>query len=73
MLQCYKLFFCSLETNFFRSEMHIPSVSVKFGLIIRAYLAGASDHIPILSKQIHALNVLKAINTSVKDPVGVGC
>lgn len=42
-----------------RSEMHVPAVSVRFGLMLEAYCRGAPDHMKILSRQQEALNKLK--------------
>lgn len=35
-----------------RAEMHNPEVSVRFGLMLEAYLRGAPDHIKSLQKQV---------------------
>ena len=45
-----------------RSEMHVPAVSVRFGLILEAYCRGAEDHMKELSRQIEAVNKLKEIS-----------
>lgn len=45
-----------------RSEMYVPSVSVRFGLILEAYFHGTEDHMKPLQKQIDALTKLKSIN-----------
>ncbi|XP_028178666.1 phosphatidylinositol 4,5-bisphosphate 3-kinase catalytic subunit delta isoform [Ostrinia furnacalis] len=42
-----------------RSEMHMPSVSVRFGLMLEAYCRGCQDHINSLMKQINCLEKLK--------------
>lgn len=42
-----------------RSEMHVPSVQVRFFLILEAYLNGSQEHIPILIKQMKCLNKLR--------------
>lgn len=42
-----------------RSEMTVPSVQIRFGLILEAYLKGSQEHIPILLKQMQCLEKLK--------------
>ncbi|CAH0748005.1 unnamed protein product [Diatraea saccharalis] len=42
-----------------RSEMHMPSVSVRFGLMLEAYCRGCQDHINSLMRQIACLDKLK--------------
>ncbi|ERL86797.1 hypothetical protein D910_04202 [Dendroctonus ponderosae] len=42
-----------------RSEMQVPSVSVRFGLILEAYCRGSQEHIPILQRQLKAVENLK--------------
>ncbi|XP_066492965.1 phosphatidylinositol 4,5-bisphosphate 3-kinase catalytic subunit delta isoform [Tiliqua scincoides] len=49
-----------------RSEMHVPSVSLRFGLILEAYCRGSSNHMKALMKQGEALNKLKALNDIIK-------
>uniref|UniRef100_A0A4W4HIX2 phosphatidylinositol-4,5-bisphosphate 3-kinase n=1 Tax=Electrophorus electricus TaxID=8005 RepID=A0A4W4HIX2_ELEEL len=49
-----------------RSEMHVASVSLRFGLILEAYCRGSIYHIKSLMKQIEALNKMKALNDFVK-------
>lgn len=49
-----------------RSEMHVPSVSLRFGLILEAYCRGSIYHIKSLMKQNEALNKMKALNDFVK-------
>ncbi|KAB0376912.1 hypothetical protein FD755_011356 [Muntiacus reevesi] len=49
-----------------RSEMHVPSVSLRFGLIMEAYCRGSTHHTKVLMKQGEALSKLKALNDVVK-------
>ncbi|KAK6472347.1 phosphatidylinositol 4,5-bisphosphate 3-kinase catalytic subunit delta isoform-like [Huso huso] len=49
-----------------RSEMHVPSVSLRFGLILEAYCRGSSHHMKLLIKQNEALNKMKSLNDFVK-------
>ncbi|CAB4036806.1 phosphatidylinositol 4,5-bisphosphate 3-kinase catalytic subunit beta isoform [Paramuricea clavata] len=44
-----------------RAEMHVPEVSVRFGLLLEAYCRGCVAHMASLSKQVEAMNKLKAI------------
>lgn len=39
--------------------MQVPSVSVRFGLILEAYLRGTQEHIHILQKQLDCVEILK--------------
>ena len=49
-----------------RSEMHVPSVSVRFGLILEAYCYGNCKHLKTLTKQVEALKKMRLINDTVK-------
>uniref|UniRef100_A0A673IWE7 phosphatidylinositol-4,5-bisphosphate 3-kinase n=1 Tax=Sinocyclocheilus rhinocerous TaxID=307959 RepID=A0A673IWE7_9TELE len=49
-----------------RSEMHVSSVSLRFGLILEAFCRGSIFHIKNLMKQNEALNKMKALNDFVK-------
>ncbi|XP_029424673.1 phosphatidylinositol 4,5-bisphosphate 3-kinase catalytic subunit beta isoform isoform X2 [Nannospalax galili] len=49
-----------------RSEVHIPAVSVQFGVILEAYCRGSIGHMKVLSKQVEALNKLKTLNSLIK-------
>lgn len=37
---------------FFSSEMHVPSVALRFGLIMEAYCRGSTHHMKVLMKQV---------------------
>ncbi|KAK2514372.1 Pik3cb [Columba guinea] len=49
-----------------RSEVHIPAVSVQFGLILEAYCRGSVAHMKVLAKQVEALNKMKTLNSLIK-------
>ncbi|KAM9039357.1 phosphatidylinositol 4,5-bisphosphate 3-kinase catalytic subunit delta isoform [Sarcophilus harrisii] len=49
-----------------RSEMHVPSVALRFGLIMEAYCRGSNHHMKALMKQGEALNKMKALNDFVR-------
>nr|XP_035946402.1 phosphatidylinositol 4,5-bisphosphate 3-kinase catalytic subunit delta isoform isoform X2 [Halichoerus grypus] len=49
-----------------RSEMHVPSVALRFGLIMEAYCRGSTHHMKVLMKQGEALSKLKALSDFVK-------
>ncbi|XP_057683450.1 phosphatidylinositol 4,5-bisphosphate 3-kinase catalytic subunit delta isoform isoform X2 [Corythoichthys intestinalis] len=49
-----------------RSEIHVPSVSVRFGLILEAYCRGSIHHIKLLTKQNEAQGKMKVLSDSVK-------
>uniref|UniRef100_A0A3P8V779 Phosphatidylinositol 4,5-bisphosphate 3-kinase catalytic subunit delta isoform n=1 Tax=Cynoglossus semilaevis TaxID=244447 RepID=A0A3P8V779_CYNSE len=49
-----------------KSEMHVPSVTLRFGLILEAYCRGNIHHIKLLSKQNEALGKMKALSDFVK-------
>lgn len=36
----------------FSSEMHVPSVALRFGLIMEAYCRGSTHHMKVLMKQV---------------------
>lgn len=37
-----------------RSEMHVPAVALRFGLILEAYCRGSTHHMKVLMKQVRA-------------------
>ncbi|XP_068192668.1 phosphatidylinositol 4,5-bisphosphate 3-kinase catalytic subunit delta isoform isoform X1 [Antennarius striatus] len=49
-----------------RSEIHVASVSLRFGLILEAYCRGSICHIKLLTKQNEALGKMKALSDFVK-------
>ncbi|OXB78198.1 UNVERIFIED_CONTAM: hypothetical protein H355_007340, partial [Colinus virginianus] len=49
-----------------RSEMHVPAVALRFGLILEAYCRGSTHHMKVLMKQGEALSKMKALNELVK-------
>ncbi|XP_042199582.1 phosphatidylinositol 4,5-bisphosphate 3-kinase catalytic subunit delta isoform isoform X2 [Callorhinchus milii] len=49
-----------------RSEMHVPAVSLRFGLILEAYCRGNNYHMKSLMKQCESLKKMKALNDFVK-------
>ncbi|CAH2246595.1 phosphatidylinositol 4,5-bisphosphate 3-kinase catalytic subunit beta isoform [Pelobates cultripes] len=49
-----------------RSEVHISSVSVQFGLLLEAYCRGSIAHMKVLSRQVEALNKLRTLNSLIK-------
>ncbi|XP_044207777.1 phosphatidylinositol 4,5-bisphosphate 3-kinase catalytic subunit delta isoform isoform X1 [Thunnus albacares] len=49
-----------------RSEMHVASVSLRFGLILEAYCRGNIHHIRLLLKQHDALTKMKSLSDLVK-------
>uniref|UniRef100_A0A3Q3BBK1 Phosphatidylinositol 4,5-bisphosphate 3-kinase catalytic subunit delta isoform n=1 Tax=Kryptolebias marmoratus TaxID=37003 RepID=A0A3Q3BBK1_KRYMA len=49
-----------------RSEIHVASVSLRFGLILEAYCRGNIFHIKLLSRQNEALGKMKALSDIVK-------
>ncbi|KAM4695460.1 phosphatidylinositol 4,5-bisphosphate 3-kinase catalytic subunit beta isoform 1-T2 [Discoglossus pictus] len=49
-----------------RSEVHIPTVSVQFGLLLEAYCRGSVAHMKVLSRQVEALNKLRTLNGLIK-------
>ncbi|CAG5109135.1 5-bisphosphate 3-kinase catalytic subunit beta isoform (Mus musculus) [Cotesia congregata] len=49
-----------------RPEMHVASVSVRFGLILEAYCRGAQQHMKHLKKQVELLNKLKNLSEQIK-------
>ncbi|XP_069097265.1 phosphatidylinositol 4,5-bisphosphate 3-kinase catalytic subunit delta isoform isoform X1 [Pleurodeles waltl] len=49
-----------------RSEMHVPAVAVRFGLILEAYCKGSTHHMMTLRKEMEALTKMRALNDLVK-------
>jgi len=49
-----------------RSEMHIPSVSQRFGLILEAYCRGNMEHLAPLTKQVEAIHCLGKLADIIK-------
>ncbi|KAM4571776.1 phosphatidylinositol 4,5-bisphosphate 3-kinase catalytic subunit delta isoform 2-T2 [Fundulus diaphanus] len=49
-----------------KSEIHVASVSLRFGLILEAYCRGNVHHIKLLSRQNEALGKMKALSDIVK-------
>nr|XP_034988702.1 phosphatidylinositol 4,5-bisphosphate 3-kinase catalytic subunit beta isoform isoform X2 [Zootoca vivipara] len=49
-----------------RSEVHIPAISVQFGVILEAYCRGSIAHMKVLSRQVEALNKMKTLNSIIK-------
>ncbi|XP_037540167.1 phosphatidylinositol 4,5-bisphosphate 3-kinase catalytic subunit delta isoform isoform X2 [Nematolebias whitei] len=49
-----------------RSEIHVASVSLRFGLILEAYCRGNIHHIKLLTRQNEALGKMKALSDIVK-------
>lgn len=52
-----------------RSEMHVPAVALRFGLILEAYCRGSNYHMKVLMKQGEALSKLKGLNDFVRSSV----
>lgn len=46
--------------------MQVPSVSVRFGLILEAYCRGSQEHMQVLSKQLECLEKLKKCSELVR-------
>nr|XP_060623908.1 phosphatidylinositol 4,5-bisphosphate 3-kinase catalytic subunit beta isoform isoform X2 [Anolis sagrei ordinatus] len=49
-----------------RSEVHVPAISVQFGVILEAFCRGSIAHMKVLSKQVEALNKMKTLNNLIK-------
>ena len=49
-----------------RSELHNPTVTVRYGLIIESYLKANPEHIHLLYKQFEGLNKLNGVSQLVK-------
>ncbi|XP_077283888.1 phosphatidylinositol 3-kinase 92E [Arctopsyche grandis] len=50
-----------------RSEMQVPSVSIRFGLILEAYCRGCEDHLDSLTRQTGSLGILINASEVVRD------
>ncbi|XP_073944342.1 phosphatidylinositol 3-kinase 92E [Choristoneura fumiferana] len=49
-----------------RSEMHVSSVAIRFGLVLEAYCRGSQDHVHTLLRQITCLDKLKWVSQCVR-------
>ncbi|XP_023030262.1 phosphatidylinositol 3-kinase 92E [Leptinotarsa decemlineata] len=49
-----------------RSEMQVPAVSVRFGLILEAYCRGSQEHMVALQRQLECLERLKTCSDLVR-------
>uniref|UniRef100_A0A182N1I0 phosphatidylinositol 3-kinase n=1 Tax=Anopheles dirus TaxID=7168 RepID=A0A182N1I0_9DIPT len=49
-----------------RSELSVPSMQVRFGLILEAYLLGSPEHVSVLLKQMQCLRHLQGCSDNVK-------
>lgn len=49
-----------------RSEMQVPSIQLRFALILETYLKGSQEHLPILMKQTWCLDQLKKASEQAK-------
>lgn len=50
-----------------KSEMQVPSVTIRFGLILEAYCRGSQEHMPVLLKQLEFFDKLKNSREHVKN------
>ncbi|XP_071445759.1 phosphatidylinositol 4,5-bisphosphate 3-kinase catalytic subunit delta isoform [Hetaerina americana] len=55
-----------------RSEMQVPSVSVRFGLILEAYLRGSKQHLKKLTKESACLEKLRTTSEVIRMRRGEG-
>lgn len=51
---------------FSRAEMHLPEVSVRFGLMLEAYCRGSGSYMQDLSKQYGALDCMRQISQTLQ-------
>ncbi|XP_064460936.1 phosphatidylinositol 4,5-bisphosphate 3-kinase catalytic subunit beta isoform-like isoform X2 [Ornithodoros turicata] len=49
-----------------RCEMHVPALSIKFGLIVEAYCHGAPEHKDALLRQTEALYKLRTVTEKIQ-------
>ncbi|RZF40704.1 hypothetical protein LSTR_LSTR007995 [Laodelphax striatellus] len=49
-----------------RSEMHVASVSVRFGLILEAYCRGSQEHMRSLTKQTDFLEKMRILSDNIR-------
>ena len=49
-----------------RSEMHVPSVTIQFGLILEAYCRANEQHLRVLTRQVESLARLKKVSDDIK-------
>jgi hypothetical protein len=56
-----------------RSEMDLPEVSVRFGLMLEAYCRGCGSYRDDLTKQFAALDAMRQISSSLQKAVSGTC
>ncbi|KAI0229642.1 Phosphatidylinositol 4,5-bisphosphate 3-kinase catalytic subunit beta [Lamellibrachia satsuma] len=49
-----------------KSEMHVPSVTIQFGLILEAYCRANEQHLRVLTRQVESLARLKKLSDAMK-------
>ena len=49
-----------------RSELHNPTVTVRYGLLIESYLKANPEHMHVLYKQFDGLNKLNGLSQLMK-------
>ncbi|KAG1683794.1 Phosphatidylinositol 4,5-bisphosphate 3-kinase catalytic subunit alpha isoform [Nymphon striatum] len=50
-----------------KAEMCIPSLTVRFGLLLEAYCRGIGSHLKVLNRQVEALEKLTTLTDSLKE------
>ncbi|XP_076049000.1 phosphatidylinositol 4,5-bisphosphate 3-kinase catalytic subunit delta isoform-like [Oratosquilla oratoria] len=50
-----------------RSEMHVPSVSIRFGLLLESYCRGSLEHMKQLIRQLESLKKFKDLKKGIQD------
>ena len=46
--------------------MHVPSVTIQFGLILEAYCRANEQHLRVLTRQVESLARLKKLSDAMK-------
>lgn len=54
------------------SEMHVPSVALRFGLIMEAYCRGSTHHMKVLMKQVRLARSPGLLAGQESEPPGLG-
>ena len=58
---------------FLRAEMHLPEVSVRFGLMLEAYCRGCGSYMQDLIKQYAALDSMRQISQTLQKATVSNC
>ena len=62
----FQFFFC-------RSEIHQPSIQIRFGLVLESFCRGCGPYLKMLTKQVEALDKLTKLTNMIKNEIKDVC